>query len=141
VAVTETASGTSGTDVVLVDGTGFHQDCLAEGTDKIRAFMESLSEETISFRFFEVAGDRQVLSHELAPSSSSYVLLAILDTEVIGRAACYRSRTDTAEVSLVIFDAYLRRVMGTAMLERIAQAASEDGTSVFEAVISRTTPE
>jgi acetate---CoA ligase (ADP-forming) len=107
----------------------------AEDVRIIDEFLKSLSDESISFRFFDSAVERRILLQELVPSSSNYVLIAIRDGIVIGHSAYYKSGKNTAEIGIIILDAYQGKGLGTMMLEKIASAANRNGISIFETII------
>ncbi len=135
---TETASKRFSSDIVLRDGlVAYARQALPEDSRMIDEFLKSLSNESISFRFFDSAAEWQVLLRQLLPSTTNFVLIAIREGSLIGHAAYYRSGKDTAEIGLVILDAYQSKGLGTMLLEKIARAANEDGISVFETIISQ----
>ena len=131
------ASERSSGDIELRDGSIARlKPAQLEDNGLIDEFVKSLSEDTILFRFLDLPLDRNVLLTELVPNATNYVLMAIRDEKVIGHAAYYRSGRGTAEVGIVIRDAFQDKGLGTIMLEKIASAANMDGISVFETIIS-----
>jgi N-acetylglutamate synthase-like GNAT family acetyltransferase len=133
----ESASEGGYEEVALRDGTVVLMRRARAGDGKaLTEFADSLSEESISFRFFGSALDHDLLRKELMPGPTSYVLLAMRDGRVIGHAAYYRSGGNMAEIGLVILDSFQGKGLGTKMLERIARTANLDGLSVFDTIIS-----
>lgn len=134
----ETESKGSGEEVVLMDGSSaFLRRAQPEDIRLIEDFLNAVSEESLSFRFFDSVCDRKILLRQLIPTPNNYVLIALREDRVIGHTAYYRSTGETAEIGMMVLDAYQRRGLGTIMLEEIARAANEDGISVFETIISK----
>ena len=135
----ETSNGNSEKSVVsLLDGSNVSlRRARSEDRVAIEDFLNALSEETLSYRFLESVCERRVLLKQLLPASNNYVLVAMLDNKIVGHTAYYESRRESAEIGIMILDAYQRKGLGTIMLERIAHAANANGISVFETIISR----
>jgi GNAT superfamily N-acetyltransferase len=122
--------------VTLRDGTLLTlRELRTEDSLLLERFADSLSEETIHFRFLGSSMDIQVLLKELAPRPDSFTLVAVWGGGLVGHAAYYRSGLETAEVGLLVSDAFQGRGLGTAMVEGIARAANEAGISLFETII------
>lgn len=123
-------------DFVLRDGTKAKVRTLRPSDSvALEKFVGSLSEESIYYRFLTTGISRETLVSELSPRSGCLSLVAVVEDRIVGLSSYCRSGPEAAEVGLLIIDEYQGRGLGTALTERIARAANEDGISMFEAVI------
>jgi RimJ/RimL family protein N-acetyltransferase len=98
-------------------------------------FVEGLSEDAIYNRFLTSGISREALLSELSPRPGCLSLIAVVGDRIVGLASYCRSGKETAEVGLLIDDAYQGKGLGTGLTEKIARAGNEDGISMFEAII------
>ena len=101
----------------------------------LRRFVESLSEETVYFRFLASGIDREVLIEQLSPRPGGLTLVAMDGQTIAGHVAYYKSESEGAEVGLIIRDDYQGRGLGTRLIESIAHAANARGITMFETII------
>ena len=98
-------------------------------------FVDGLSEDSVYYRFLTSGMSREALLSELSPKPGCVSLAAVVKGRIVGLSSYCRSGPVTAEVGLLIVDEYQGRGLGTALTERIARAANQDGISMFEAII------
>jgi acetyltransferase len=123
-------------DFALRDGTLVTiRELRGEDRKSLEEFVDKLSEETIYYRFLATGIDREVLISELSPKPQCYILVAVKDGSIVGHSAYFRAESETAEVGLLILETYQGLGLGTGLTERIAEAANQEGISMFEAII------
>ena len=121
-------------DVVLKDGSLVHvREMTGADLDGLRMFLSSLSERSSAMRFLGAVQDVGVLVGQVLPSGKGFGLVAERDGRIVAEADYKVSSPGTAEVSVVIADAYQRKGLGAIMLGQISQAASEAGITTFKA--------
>jgi acetyl coenzyme A synthetase (ADP forming)-like protein len=126
-------------DVVLWDGSTVSlRPSRPDDVGAVRAFLEGLSAESRYRRFLGVPrldGDR--LQYLLAESEENGVLLGWCAGRVVALAGFYRHdpRARSAEVALVVADAFQGRGLGTRLLERLADHARPRGITHFDAEV------
>lgn len=121
---------------VMRDGTAVAvREATPRDRRELKQFAESLSEETIYFRFLTTGIDREVLAEELVPKAGCFAVIATKGDVVLGHASYCRYDSEAAEIGLLVIDGYQGLGLGTALVREVAKAANADGISVFEAVI------
>jgi acyl-CoA synthetase (NDP forming)/GNAT superfamily N-acetyltransferase len=125
-------------DVVLTDGGTAHlRPIVAEDADRLRAFHERLSKETVYNRFFAyrpTLSDTDVARFTQVDHDDRVALVATLRDDLIGVVRYDRlPGTDDGEVAFVVEDAHQGRGLGAVLLEHLAAAARERGVDRFVA--------
>ncbi|MEZ5186143.1 MAG: GNAT family N-acetyltransferase [Candidatus Nanopelagicales bacterium] len=126
-------------DVILRDGRICHiRPIRAEDHDALAAFHETLSAETVYYRFF--APYPRLTEKDLDRFTQvDYVdrvaLVAVVAGEIIGVGRFDRIDRAEAEVAFVISDQHQGRGLGSILLEHLAGAARERGVSRFVAEV------
>lgn len=117
-------------DGLLRDGRPIHlRPIQPEDADTLRAFHESLSEETVYFRFFAPypkLSDRDVRRFTELDYVNRVAIVAFLAGELIGIGRYDRVGPHDAEVAFVISDDHQGRGLGSILLEHLAAAAREN---------------
>ncbi|HYM46319.1 MAG TPA: GNAT family N-acetyltransferase [Solirubrobacteraceae bacterium] len=126
-------------DVALRDGSSVHiRPVRAEDGPAIRAFLESLSPETIDLRFFGAPNLEWVADWSVdVDYRDRYALVATTGPRetVVAHGAYIRVGEDRAEVAFMVADAWQGRGIATVMLAHLAAAAEEHGISTFVAEV------
>jgi len=125
-------------DVVLVDGGTMHVRPIGPAdADRLVAFHEGLSPQTVYLRFFSAKprlSTDQVEHFTHVDHHDRVALVAELGDRLIGVARYDRlAGTDSAEVAFVVTDEHQGRGIGTVLLEHLASAARECGITRFVA--------
>ena len=124
-------------DGLLRDGRPIHlRPIRPDDADALRGFHESLSEETIYFRFFAPypkLSDRDVRRFTELDYQDRVAIVALLGGELIGIGRYDRVGESEAEVAFVISDQHQGRGLGSILLEHLAAAARENGIWRFVA--------
>lgn len=124
-------------DGLLRDGRPIHlRPIRPSDADTLREFHESLSEETIYFRFFAPypkLSDRDVKRFTELDYVDRVAIVALLGGELIGIGRYDRVGPAEAEVAFVISDRHQGRGLGSILLEHLAAAARENGIWRFVA--------
>ena len=126
-------------DVILRDGRICHiRPIRPEDGEALAAFHESLSPETVYFRFFApypklTEKDVHRFTHVDYVDRVAFVALA--SGKFIGVGRYDRIDRATAEIAFVISDDHQGRGLGSILLEHLAVAARERGISRFEAEV------
>jgi predicted CoA-binding protein len=71
----------------------------------------------------------------LLPGEKRFSLVGEHEGSLIAQANYDISGTDTAEVGIIVADAYQHKCLGTALLKRLAQAATDSGVRAFEVTV------
>jgi acetyl coenzyme A synthetase (ADP forming)-like protein len=110
---------------------------LREDADRLVAFHEGLSDQTVFLRFFSAKpslSPEEIERFTDVDHDSRVALVAELGERLVGVARYDRERgTDSAEVAFVVGDEHQGRGIGTALLEHLAAAARERGITRFVA--------
>lgn len=126
-------------DVILRDGRICHiRPIRPEDADALAAFHESLSPETIYYRFFApyprlTEKDLHRFTHVDHVDRVAFIALA--EGRIIGVGRYDRIDRATAEIAFVIHDDHQGRGLGSILLEHLAVAAREHGITRFEAEV------
>ncbi|HTZ43465.1 MAG TPA: GNAT family N-acetyltransferase, partial [Jatrophihabitans sp.] len=124
---------------LLVDGRSVRiRTVFPADRDALTALNEAASDRSIYLRFFTVnrrAADTY-LDVLVAPASADHhALLAELDGQVVGVAGFERIDVDSAEIALLISDAFQHEGIGTLLLEQLAAAARRHRIARFTAEV------
>lgn len=126
-------------DVVLSNGRPVHlRPILPEDAEGLQAFHQSLSAETIYFRFF--TSKPQLSERELEHFTHvDYVdrvaFVAIVNGEIIGVGRYDRVNETDAEIAFNIRDDYQGKGLGSVFLEHLAAAGRDRGIARFVAEV------
>jgi acyl-CoA synthetase (NDP forming)/RimJ/RimL family protein N-acetyltransferase len=126
-------------DVILRDGRICQMRPIRPSdSDALAAFHESLSAETIYFRFFAPypkLTDKDLHRFTHVDHVDRVAFVALVGGEIIGVGRYDRIDRANAEIAFVISDAHQGRGLGSILLEHLAVAARENGISRFEAEV------
>jgi acetyl coenzyme A synthetase (ADP forming)-like protein len=126
-------------DVALRDGSSIHIRPVQVGDGPaIRAFFESLSTESICFRFFGAPNLDWVTNWSVdVDYADRYALVATAgpDHSIVAHGAYVRIDARRAEVAFVVADAWQQRGIATIMLAHLAAAAGQHGIAMFTAEV------
>jgi len=126
-------------DVVLRDGATRHvRPITVEDADRLRAFHQSLSPETVYFRFFApypVLSQRDVERFTTVDHVDRVALVALVGDDIVGVVRYDRIGPDEAEIAFVVRDDHQGRGLGSVLLEHIASAGRERGLRRFTAEV------
>ncbi len=125
-------------DAVLSDGGTVHlRPITPADADRLRAFHERLSPETVYNRFFTAMRSlsaRDVERFTTVDHDERAAVVAILRDEIVGVVRYARlANPDDAEVAVVVEDAHQGRGLGSLLLEHLEAAARERGVLRFVA--------
>ncbi len=125
-------------NVVLVDGgTVFVRPIMPEDAERLVAFHQRLSAQTLHYRFFSPRprlSARDVERFTVVDHDDRVALVAMLGDDMIAVARYDRlPGSDEAEVAFVVEDSHQGRGLGTLLLEHLAAAARERGIHRFVA--------
>jgi len=127
-------------DVALRDGSTVHVRPIREVDRKaLLAFLEDLSPESRTLRFFSVASNLEWVADRL--TAVDYAdrsgLLASVGSggRIVGHGVYLRTGPDRAEVALAIADDFQGRGLGTLLLGQLAEMAHAAGIATFEAEV------
>ncbi len=126
-------------DVVLRDGATAHvRPVRADDADAIRAFLESISPDSIWFRFFAAANLDWATSWSLDVDYADRFGLVVESGEprgIIAHAAYVRIDAGRAEVAFLVADGWQGRGISTILLAHLAEVAEQHGFSTFVAQV------
>src|SRR5688500_16892631 len=130
-------------DVVLRDGSTVHVRPVRPRDDReaLKKFLDRLSPDSRSLRFFSLGvnldGAAQWAADVDYQRRFGLVALGGRRQAIVGHASFNRDDPDDdrAEVAFEVADAYQGNGLGTILLAHLAEAAQEQGVSVFEAEV------
>ena len=126
-------------DVVLRDGATVHvRPVRPDDGPAIRAFLESISPESIAFRFFGVPNLDWATSWSIDVDYSDRFGLIVESGNpraIVANAAYVRIDSGRAEVAFLVADAWQGRGISTILLAHLADAAEQQGISTFIAEV------
>jgi len=126
-------------DVALKDGSTLHiRPVSARDAPAIKAFLKTLSRESIGFRFFGSPNLDWVTEWSVdVDYSGRYALVATTGPEqaIVAHGAYMRLDESRAEVAFMVSDAWQGRGIATIMLAHLASAAEEHGISTLFAEV------
>ena len=121
---------------VLVDGSSITiRPVTSDDRSLLADFVNHVSEDALQGRFFSGRDNKDSQVEFLLSSPTVFPLVAIHQGKVVGHAAYYVTSERHAEPSVIIANEYQERGLGTLLLERLAEAASRSGVTVFEALV------
>jgi succinyl-CoA synthetase alpha subunit/RimJ/RimL family protein N-acetyltransferase len=132
------------TTVILRDGSTLHlRSIQREDEERLLALFSRLSRHTVYLRFHHVLSQmskEEVRRFCTVDYNDAFALVATLgediEEKIIAVGRYYRlPRGDTAEIALVVEDAYQGKGIGTHLLEQLAMIAKEKGIRLFEAEV------
>lgn len=126
------------TDSALRDGSTVHvRPSTIEDVGRLRAFLESLSEQSRWFRFFSAAVDLGGAARSAAAPSDGLSLIALRGSEdtVVGHGTYICGAPGRAEVAFAVADAWHGHGIATVLLAHLAHAASTAGIDTFTATV------
>src|SRR5262245_18081538 len=125
-------------DVVLRDGTTVRiRPVRPDDEERLRRFLEGLSEESRTFRFFSPATDLAAQARRDSQidylQTFGFVATSGADDRVTAHALYATSGAGRAEVAFAVADDYHGRGLATLLLGQLAEVAVANGIHVFEA--------
>ena len=126
------------TDSALRDGSTVHvRPSTIEDVGRLRAFLESLSEQSRWFRFFSGAVNLDAAARSAAAPSDGLSLIALRGSEatVVGHGTYICGAAGRAEVAFAVADAWHGHGIATVLLAHLAHAASTAGIDTFTATV------
>jgi acetyl coenzyme A synthetase (ADP forming)-like protein len=125
--------------IVLKDGSTLHvRPVRADDGDRIRAFLDALSPESIVFRFFGVPNLTWVTNWSLdVDYADRFALVAETGTppQIVAHAAYIRCTPDQAEVAFMVADAFQGHGIATTLLAHLAEVAARNRITTFIAEV------
>jgi len=126
-------------DVLLRDGSTVRvRPVRATDEPAIRAFLETISPESIAFRFFGMPDLSWVTAWAIdVDYADRFALVAESGTprSIVAHAAYVREDEDRAEVAFLVADAWQGRGISTILLAHLAGLAEQHGISTFTAQV------
>ena len=130
------------TEIVLRDGSTVHvRPIRADDETAIRKFLETVSEESIAFRFFGIPNIEAVIKWTLDVDYSDRYALVVESGEehkIVAHATyirAIRANADRAEVAFLVADGWQGKGISTILLAKLAAVAEEHGISTFVAEV------
>ncbi len=130
------------TEIVLRDGSTVHvRPIRADDETAIRKFLETVSEESIAFRFFGIPNIEAVIKWTLDVDYSDRYALVVESGEehaIVAHATyirAIRANADRAEVAFLVADGWQGKGISTILLAQLAAVAEEHGISTFVAEV------
>ncbi len=128
-------------DIVLRDGSTVHvRPVRLEDRDAMRAFLESLSPESIAFRFFGTPNLAWVTKWSVdVDYATRFALVAEAGSPrtILAHAAYIRGEANTAEVAFMVADPWQGLGISTILLAQLAEMANRHGITTFIAEVLR----
>jgi RimJ/RimL family protein N-acetyltransferase len=128
-------------DVTLNDGRGVHlRPIRADDAPRLRALYERLSPESLYYRFFSPVPpptDRQLRLLTEVDYDRRMAVVATVGGDVVGVARYDRIDGDpaAAEVAVIVQDDLQGHGLGTTLMQRLAEMATERGVERFTATV------
>ena len=123
------------TDIVLRDGSLAHVRPVTPADRPLLIdFIENLSSQSAYLRFFHAVRPEEEVKR-LIPGPGQFALIVLRENAVIGHAIYALTRPETAEMAIVVTDAYQSKGVGTILLAQMAQAAIANGVTLLEAQV------
>jgi acyl-CoA synthetase (NDP forming)/GNAT superfamily N-acetyltransferase len=124
-------------DVVLRDGsTARVRQAGPDDVPAVRDFLARLEPEARWFRFFSAGINLERAAHDAVAPLGGRALLVLTgeDERVVGHAIYAATEPGEAEVAFAIDGAWQGRGLATTLLAHLADAAADDGVTVFSAI-------
>jgi acyl-CoA synthetase (NDP forming)/GNAT superfamily N-acetyltransferase len=126
----------SETHIVLRDGSTVHvRPSTSEDVPRLRAFLESLSEQSRWFRFFSAGVDLDAAARSAAAPDDGLALIVLREGAVVGHGTYFCGPAGRAEVAFAVADAWHGHGIATVLLAHLAHAASTAGIDTFTATV------
>lgn len=126
-------------DIVLRTGSTLHvRPVRAEDAAAIRKFLDAISPESISFRFFGIPNLEWVTSWAVdVDYTDRFALIAETGDppRIVAHAAYIRSAADRAEVAFLVADEFQGHGIATTLLAHLASVAEQNGITTFTAEV------
>ncbi|MDD2859160.1 MAG: GNAT family N-acetyltransferase, partial [Candidatus Nanopelagicales bacterium] len=126
-------------DVVLSNGRPVHlRPILPQDAPRLQEFHQSLSPETIYFRFFTSKpelSERELAHFTTVDYSDRVALVAVVNDEIVGVGRYDRVSDTDAEIAFNIRDEYQGKGLGSVFLEHLAAAGRDRGITRFIAEV------
>ena len=125
-------------DVALRDGSTVHvRPAGPHDFDRLRLFLENLSQESRWFRFFSGGVNLDAAARNAADPSGGLSLVAVTgaDATVVGQGMYIDGPAGSAEVAFAVADAWQGHGIATVLLAHLAQAAAAAGVDTFTATV------
>jgi acetate---CoA ligase (ADP-forming) len=127
------------TDILLRDGSTAHvRPVRHDDSDAIRSFLETVSADSIAFRFFGTPRPEWIVSWSIdVDYADRFALVAETGSprRVVAHAAYIRDRGDRAEVAFLVADAWQGRGISTVLMAHLAEIAERHGIATFTAEV------
>jgi acyl-CoA synthetase (NDP forming)/GNAT superfamily N-acetyltransferase len=124
-------------DVVLRDGsTARVRRAGADDAPAVRDFLERLEPEARWFRFFSAGVNLESAARDAVTPADGRALLVLTgeDDRVVGHGMYARMEPGEAEVAFAVDGAWQGRGLATMLLAHLADAAADEGVTVFSAI-------
>lgn len=123
-------------DVILRDGSILRvREAQADDEATLSGLLSSLTPRSREFRFFSLASDVGGAAHRLFAQAGSRNLLAFAGDVCVAHACFIPITPDHAEVAFAVADTYQGRGVGSLLLGMLAESASTQGITSFEASV------
>ena len=126
-------------DVVLRDGSTVHvRPVRADDQGGIRAFLESLSPESIAFRFFGAPNLNWAVDWSVDVDYANRFALVVeggTPPTILAHAAYVRQSPAVAEVAFMVANAWQGKGISTILLAQLAEVANRNGITTFTAEV------
>jgi acetate---CoA ligase (ADP-forming) len=126
-------------DIPLRDGSTVHvRPVRHDDADAMRSFLETVSDDSIAFRFFGAPSTEWIVSWSVdVDYADRFALVAESggSHRIVAHAAYVRDGEDRAEVAFLVADAWQGRGISTILLAHLAGAAERHGISTFTAEV------
>ncbi len=126
-------------DIILRDGSTLHvRPVCTQDAQAIRAFLEAVSRDSISFRFFGIPDLDWVTNWAVdVDYADRYALVAETGSpaRIVAHAAYIRSAPERAEVAFLVADELQGHGIATTLLAHLATAAEQNGITTFTAEV------
>ena len=123
---------------MLRDGSTVHvRPSTVEDVPRLRAFLESLSEESRWFRFFSAGVNLDAAARSAAAPADGLSLIALRGSEatIVAHGTYICEAAGRAEVAFAVADAWHGHGIATVLLAHLAHAASTAGVDTFTATV------
>jgi acetyl coenzyme A synthetase (ADP forming)-like protein len=102
---------------------------------RLADLLAGLSKDALKSRFLGHTRPTGALVDGLLPTEKRFSLVGEYEGSLVAQAGYEVSGTDTAEVGVIVADAYQRKGLGTALLKMLAKTASDSNMRAFEVTV------
>ncbi|MEM3255574.1 MAG: GNAT family N-acetyltransferase [Thermoplasmatales archaeon] len=125
----------TGSSIILRDGSlVVVRDYIDSDLDKIKDFVDSLSDATIQGRFMQVTPKEAVLRALI--KNEWKTIIALRNDKIIAHGALYKGNEGFAEIGIIVSDNFQSMGLGTAMLGLLAEEAVRSGVKEIRSFVS-----